>query len=323
MTHRRSYSQFLQKPSLTIKPSEIPMELAQKIIEKEIELDKFMNLQTIHDLISLYSKAMEHYEQQESPKYLDFQERMHKMLIQPQVLSLLKRKNCTSASEETLPLAPNEEINPSPVLQYGNDELSLRKQQAEYTRRELSSQLNKSLFKHQAKRNFTMIIDRHKEFSKDIASRAAADVKSQESALEKRIAFRRNRQNSKSLILNTSDTGPNMFTCDFSDIFEEQNTSTKSSLFTIEEYNKEGYDSFENKLEEIMEKNFGERAGKVAEVRAKYQCQINEYSGMGEFMSIIVEQMKKNMQEEINAIMSEYDLKRKREISRLKEELYN
>lgn len=117
--------------------------------------------------------------------------------------------------------------------------------------------------------------------------------------------------------------GMNVFACDFSDIYEEQNTSTKSSLFTIEEHAQDNYENFEDRLEEIMEKNFGERAIKVSEIRIKYQNQISEFSGMGEIMGMLVEQMKKNMQEDVEAVMIEYDLKRKQEIRKLKEEIYN
>ena len=301
------------------------MELAQQMIEKELEFDKTITSTVIHELISLYSRAMEHYERNDNPKYLDFQERMHKMLIKPQVLSILKQKNCTSDMQETVPLPPSSEAHPGDLPQvYGLDELSVRKQQADLTRKELSSRLNKNLFKHKAQKNFSMMIERHRDFTRDIANKAVADFKSQDSSLEMRLASRKKKQYlSRSMSLGSSDMSDiNTFACDLSDIYEEQNTSTKSSLFTIEEHTHD-YESFENKLEDIMEKNFGERAMKVAEIKMKYQNQINEFSGMGEMMNMLVEQMRKNMQEDIESVMVEYDLKRKQEIRKLKEELYH
>ena len=51
----------------------------------------------------------------------------------------------------------------------------------------------------------------------------------------------------------------------------------------------------------------------------KYLTQINEISGMGEVMDMLVKQMRINMEEEISLIVQEFDSKRKEEISKLKE----
>ena len=67
-----------------------------------------------------------------------------------------------------------------------------------------------------------------------------------------------------------------------------------------------------------MEKNFGQRALKIAEVKHKYEVQMEEISGMGDMMQMLVSQMKKNMQEEIDKIVEEFDRKRKEEIDAIR-----
>ena len=322
MKHRRVFSQFLQKPTRPSCINEISSELAKNIIEKELELEHNITSTAIHELIALYSKAMEHYEQQENSKYLDYQERMHKMLIRPQVLLILKQKNCKNGNPETSSIIKSEEIKPnsleSPIQ--ASDELSQRKYQAELTRKELSAQLNTSLFKHKSEKNFNIIIDRHSNFTKETAHRAVVDFKSQDLAVDKRLASRQRKKLNHSLSFGNFDSNDlKMFSCDVSDIYEENNTSTKSSLFVIEEQIKDNFEQFEKGLEEIMEKNFGERSLKIAEIKQKYESQINEFAGMGEVMEMVVEQMKKNMKEDIDNITEEYVAKRKEDIQKLKD----
>ena len=316
MNHKRTYSNSSENQSF-----EISSDLAQQIIDKELELEKLPSSKVVHELNTLYSKAVEYYEQQDNPKYLDFQEKMQKMLVRPKVLAILQKENCKSVPSE-----PIVEINPSPIIEteevIDTDGLSKRKEQAELVRKKLSKQLSLTLFKKKKSKNFNIIIDRHSNFSKDTSTRAVADFKSQESALERRLLSRKTKEFNKSMTMNSSDRNI-LFNCEGNDSFEELNTSTKSSLFIIEEQIRDNYEKLEKKLESVMEKNFGERAMKIAEVKFKYESQINEFNGEGEIMNMLVAQMKTNMQNEIDEIMKEFDLRRKDEIKRLKEELYN
>ena len=325
MSHRRALSQLYQISPSQLEEHGIPEALANNIIEKEIELDNNATSAVIHELIALYSKAIEHCEQQNNPKYLDFQERMHKMLIKPQVLAILKLKNCKNANPEPSPIIITDEnaVDTEDIPLPGSDELSLRKYQAELTRKELSAQLNASLFKQKSQKNVNIAIERHSTYSKETAHRAVNDFKSQDSALNNRLASRKQRNFTRSLSYGIIDfEGLNSSTCDLSDLYEENNTSTKSNLFVIEEQIKNNYAMFEHRLEEIMEQNYGERALKIAEIKLKYESQINEFTGMGEVMDMLVEQMKKNMKEEIDKIIEEHLIKRKESVQKLKEELF-
>ena len=60
-----------------------------KLLETEIELEKGYKLEVIEDLITLYSHAIEHYNEEGDPKYYDYQDRLHKLLITPEVAQIL------------------------------------------------------------------------------------------------------------------------------------------------------------------------------------------------------------------------------------------
>ena len=101
MSQRRSFSFFRKKKEeVPQAPQPIPTNLAMRIIEKELELEKSWEFKVIHELISLYTKMIEHYEQNNNPKYYDFQDRMHKMLIKPQVIAALQKVNCPKTDEK-------------------------------------------------------------------------------------------------------------------------------------------------------------------------------------------------------------------------------
>lgn len=328
MSARRSFSfSRKKKPIDKAKPFQISPDLAMKIIEKELELEKTWNSAVIHELMALYSQAIEYYEQQGNPRYYDFQDRMHKMLIKPQVISVLQRLNCPELSEPVVeikvppqvPLENYEKVEEKPEK---NDSMGQRKLQAELNRKQLSTQFSKALSRNKKQRNFNMIIDRHSSNNKETAQKAAADFKSQDFALERRLASRKNQQLTRSMtfLSCSSNDLSRVFACDLSDVDEENNSSTKSSFFVTEDQS-EICEKFEKRLEEIMEKNFSERACKIAEIKFRYESQISDISGMGDIMEMLIIQMRKNMQEEIASLTQEFDQRRKEEIRSLKEEM--
>ena len=350
MSSRRSFSITRSKKKEPVpKKNLVSSELAMKIIEAELELEKSLSSGAIHKLIALYSQAIEYYEQENNPRYYDFQDRMHKMLIRPQIIAILQRVNCTesSISDSTMTVQTNVEKtteekfekitqktqkkdekfeNNSEYLEIPQEinPMYLRKEQAEITRKQMSRELNINLSKPKTQKNFNIIIERHSSTSKETAQKAAADFKSQDSAIERRLASRKKAQLSKSMSFYSygSNDISKVFGCDLSDVDEEHNnSSTKSSFFTIDEQVAENVEKFEKKLEEIMEKNFNERSIKIAELKFRYESQINEIAGMGDIMDLLIKQMKTNMQEEIDALIQEYDLKRREEIKKLKEEI--
>ena len=69
------------------------VDIAAKMIEKELELEKRIDPVIIHELITLYSGAVEHYSLKNDSKCIDYQIRMQNMLKRPEVLRSLKIEN--------------------------------------------------------------------------------------------------------------------------------------------------------------------------------------------------------------------------------------
>ena len=383
-------------------------DIAVKMIEKELQLEKNIDAIIIHELIALYSEAVEYYSTKNDSKYADYQIRMQNMLKKPEILKALKiengstqiskRKNIKEPQAE--PLEKNEKIEkpqereeisiivipenqeiekpqekeeisiiviaenleiqtPVETILIEKNEVTLitseklspvenflKESPKEFTSAPISSlsplspispispinpitslspiksmtpisPLMRSFTISPTKpKNFNIIIDRHSSNNKVTASRAKADFKSQETALERRLASRKKIQHTRSMSFIYT---PNDISQDFGEDLDESLPSEKFDCFVVDELAEDLCEKYEKKLEEIMEKNFGERALKIAEIKLKYETQINEISGMGGMMQMLVQQMKSNMQEEIEKIIEEYDAQRKELISKLKE----
>ena len=390
MAQRRSFSFTRRKkgqkpdstPETTTPKPDPELDLATKMIEKEHELEKNPSAKVVHELISIYSEAIEYYSHKNDYKYLDLQLRMHNIIKRPDILLALKSETAryearrSSAKVVESPSSPLSAMKPaeSPTLQSGPDQgLEEDKENKEKVEQEsksidkyednekipnkaeeevsedikvtepetpeISGELNKNkvstslphlpatdklriserLGKQLSGKNLGIIIDRHSTTNKNTANRAAADFKSQDTALQRRLASRQKMKMNHSMSFsacNLNDSAE-VFKCDISEVLEFNEASTKTSCFVVEEQIDE-CERFEKMLEEILEKNYCERAKKIAEIKVKYEGQINEMSGMGDLMKIVVEQMRKSMQEEINDVVMEFDKKKKEDIAALK-----
>jgi hypothetical protein len=61
-----------------------------------LELEKTYSKESIEDLITLYSEAIEYYNEQSDPKFYDFQDRMHSLLMRPEVSSVINGKGLSN-----------------------------------------------------------------------------------------------------------------------------------------------------------------------------------------------------------------------------------
>ncbi|OMJ76812.1 hypothetical protein SteCoe_23748 [Stentor coeruleus] len=432
-----SFSKKNKQPSKPVIKQDPEAELFNEMIEKEHELERVCEPKVIHDLISIYTRAIEYYSQKHNQKYLDFQSRMHKMLIKPEVLSALKQENSSSSSssqkvsntnksektsenshkkakslppekpndpthptpevvltpefnatkddqvkEELMPILilndentdKSDEIHdlqapspPSPTIKhipheydikpfahfeprenihinnhhhlhheqdgipvphfgsepkdnipYSKEIMMLRRQKSDITKKNLNKHFHNQINKDKNSRSLKIIIDRHVSNNKNTANKAAAELKSQESALERRLASRQKIKLTRSMSFTSTKSAMENLNCDLSELYIENDLDSKSTCFTVVEHANEHCEKYEKKLEEIMEKNFAERALKIAEIKHKYETQMSEIAGMGDIMQMLVQQMKTNMKDEIDTIVDEYDKKRKEEIAELK-----
>jgi hypothetical protein len=382
-TRRKKEEKAQPKPSKAPEPQADPeLDLAMKMIEKEHELEKAPEAKTIHELIAIYSEAIEFYSHKNNSKYIDLQKRMHGILRRPEIMQALKVETSKRTFQASSPVPAMRKLDSSPLLNSRasetrlsksfeeeiqeskeNQETSVEKSEdveknteiqkfdeenivvdvegkqedcrenaedesrktryfhkrhlTDPDRLKLAERLTKKL--ESGGKNLGIIIERHSKTNKTTVNRAAADFKSQDSALERRLASRQKQKLTQSMSFSSCNLNESSeaFKCDISEVLEFNESSTKTSCFVVEEQLDE-CERFEKMLEEIMEQNYSQRAAKIADIKVKYEAQITEMSGMGDFMKAVVDQMKKNMKEEIDSVVLEFDERKKEQIAALK-----
>lgn len=269
----------------------LPANFAMKIIEKEIELEKSWSQNIINELVELYSQAIEYYNYNNDPKFYDYQDRMHKMLLKPQVMSAISHSRVKS-----------EPSKPTP----DNHKLELEK-----SRKLMAAELHStlSITTHKAERSIIRTIDQHENETKDLMDLLTDNFKKQDTDLMSRLENRRKMNRTFHADTSFVEQKLNISYGGTGDIIE----SDKSGGFFIDR------NEMNKKIEETMEKNFAEKSAKIAEISVRYEKEIIEMQDDG-VMALVITQMRQNMKEEIEAISREYDEKRKTEVSRIKQE---
>ena len=277
---------------------ELPSDFAIRIIEREINLEKYWKEDTVQELVELYSVAIEHYSMKCDEKAFDYQMRMQKMLRRPEVLGVFSAKIRKQDNQDTTPGKITEETKETEageergntgdmfnaVLQQENDPSPIHFDMEIATTDLLAAEAVKS-----------------KEDNDKITGDKLTDsVKSQESDLVTRLKRRKISRN---------------LTASF--VMSPFSEAESPKSFTSETNERE----LENLIQVIMEKNYEEKSNKIAEITVKYTTEINlmEDSGM---MGMVITQMKQNMKQEIEEIGKEFDEKRKAEIKTFKEEYH-
>ncbi|CAG9321243.1 unnamed protein product [Blepharisma stoltei] len=306
--------------------SSLPSDFAFEIIDKEIQLEKSWDHSTIHELIGLYSKAIEYYELQHDPRFYDYQQKIHKLLVKPQVLQTLQRET-ESKQQGKYALAHTTDC----------EEMTSKRAATDFNRKKLANRLNRRLAPTVKRDNRTLkkILNRQIKLTQSTSTKALSDLKSQNNDLEVRLASRKSKHNILNLSyrkysndLNTSlktDSPANLSTTESIDRYirtepdEQDNEDTDYSGF----FNSPSCSNdLERRLEEIMEKYLAEKVNKISDITVNYKLQMKELEDQGGIMKQVLEQMKINMQEEINKVTQELDAKKSKEIEALKREFF-
>lgn len=287
---------------------ELSNDFAMKLINKELELEANCNIYCLRELIELYRFAIEYFEEAKDPKFLDFQVRLQKILMRPVVLQLMQEE---SASEKT------------------TDKASLRT----YRRRHTANEKPSVFFTHpleipnvdieetglqedKTPKTINRIVETQQSRTKKGTNRVVFDLKSQDISLQDRLRSRKQ----KLLNVSTDSSYMSFMSKDLNSSYsvgKYSNARTLDSLETIfdSEFYKQN-DTLEGSLErsdieKIIEKNYLEKTEKVTEIKIRYESQIGEVEGMGAISEVIIENLKKKMQEEIDLVSQKLDQERK------------
>ena len=296
----KPFFKFLQKPRYHIHCSDLSPELAISILETELELEKKPTLEHIHHLTALYTRAIEHYESQDNPKYLDFQEKLQKMLLKPQNFAVLTMN--TLPSIQTLPTNSETPKNSLKSPQKSSKELS------ESHRKQCSLRLSCTLDSSLS----SEFLNSHSDSSKSTSEQAISVLKTQDSSLEAKVLARKIRRLDRKTSLSQIP--------DMSFLDQDSLLTTKSSLESSQDI-RDGFDRYEKVLEKIMEENLAQRAWKVLETQKRFEKEIEEIR-LKEHSNTLISQLEDTKRNQIKSIIDEFDKKRQNEIQKAKIEGY-
>ena len=285
-------SHYIQKrfTGASITPKLSP-NFAVKLIDKEAELERNCNVDIIQELVQLYTEAVEYYAFIKDNKSYDYQERMHKMFVRPDVIKAIKQN-----------------IPSSPVKNMTMQQRKVESQKAK------TSQVAVDLFHNREVKSLNRIIDYQKLRNIEVARKAAMEFKLQDQDLQKRLDSRK-----KSMLTKSMDGSRYVNKSILQDktlkaVSEESDSQTTSFVKFMEEDEID----IEYELENIMEKYCNEKASKLSQIQVKYETQLKEMDGPGPLMEQIRAQLRVDMKNELDTAEKEIDSKKEKEIHGLK-----
>ena len=297
--------------------SSLPEDFAMKLLDKEIELESSVTINTLTELVDLYRQAIEYYEDIKSQKYWDLQERLQKILMRPEVLSMMKEEHQkTKSNSRTRPRASTQ------TSTFSKD----KRQQFENNKKVLNTQLQDSgiVQVHNVTKLATKLVENQDSTNKQTIKKSVSNLKTQDLSLEDRLKMRKQR---------TLHMSPNTSLIkEFRPVVSPVNENSTSSSFFFEfqdDKSSEGKsmnssfqrsDELENLIERIMEESYLEKTERVTGIKVKFETQINEYSGQGAVYDEIIRNLKSQMTEEIEVVNKELDFNRKQAIAKAKAE---
>lgn len=295
--------------------SSLPEDFAMKLLDKEIELESSTTISTLTELVDLYRQGIEYYEDIKSQKYWDLQERLQKILMRPEILSMMKEEHQKSKT------------NSKPRLRASTQSSSSSKekrQQYENNKKVFNSQLQDSgvVQVPNVTKLATKLVENSESTNKQTIEKSVNNLKTQDLSLEDRLKMRKKRTQNfspdTSLIKETqpvvSPLNENSTTSSFFFEFQDDKSSDGKSV----NLSFQRSDELESLIEKIMEDSCLEKSEKVTEIKVKYESQINEYSGQGAVFDQIIKNLKNQMADEIDSVVKDLDLSRKQAIAKAK-----
>jgi hypothetical protein len=321
----------MRKPSLVGHEGQLTSDFASRLLEAELELENTCCLVVLQELLDLYQDALEFYERNDDLRYLDFQKRIHSVLVKPEVLALLNAPQGIKRRDKSK----------SEKLQDKKAKLQRLKKTAALT----ASTLESGAKEHEtvAEEAVAGVVLKTEE----TVQRTKEAVKLQQSNLEQRRLARRNKKHvsidwtqqasllnfaqleessaEKPQKINSGDsTRRNSIVAFNGDVVRaavaafESDKSAGHSILPVE------IDELEVRLEELMERSFSAKSAKLTQIKERYEVEMKktaDQTGDSFLADLIVTQMKKLMNEELSTAAAEFDARRKQEIRSLRAQL--
>ena len=322
---------------------ELPANFAERLLELELEIETNCCLPLVNELMELYQQAIEYYENEGDSKYVDLQTRMHKTLMRPDVLLVLKANNSRPlvASAAKMPEIPAS-------LSSAQTQELIRKKKDDFARslRPHTTEFQRSLepvaVPIQVARSLNKMFETHETSTKSVAQHVQSDVVRQDESLKNRLSQRiSSRKSSKagtpsldqrfsnvdmeavarklsSIPTNESPPAPRKYSSSAQLSPREGSTAGSSEAG---EGRMQSFDDLEKKLEEVMEKSYAEKHDKLEEIRKKYEAEMKEMQADGPATGLILQvlqQTKVAMEQEMQTAILAIDEKRRKEVQQVR-----
>jgi hypothetical protein len=264
-----------------------------------MHLERTFEKSTVEELVNLYSTAIEYYNTKDDDQALNYQLRMQKMLKRPEVLRIFS---------VSVPKEPKVSFSPTkPDLFLSDTEETAADVQEKpvFFMKELETPRSTQATAEVKKKEIS---------DRQTGDKLADSLKNQENDLETRIKRRKIGRALSGLSFVYSPANEAESPKAVEESFDRQSETGK-----VEKEERKRDQELEAAIQDIMERSYEEKSAKIAEITVKYTAEINSMEDSG-VMGIIVNQMKQNMQEEIELVSKEFDEKRRFQVKTLKEE---
>jgi hypothetical protein len=78
---------------LSVRKKRLPRDFSDQVIDLELDIDRgTFTIDTVNQLISLYQLAVEYYNGKDDAKYMNWETRMQKLFLKPEILLCMQGK---------------------------------------------------------------------------------------------------------------------------------------------------------------------------------------------------------------------------------------
>ena len=169
--------------------SELSNDFAMKIIDKELELEANCNIHSLREVVLLYREAIEYFDEHRDPKFWDFQERLQRILMRPNILKLMNDENqryLRNHRNNWIPVKTTHTHSVGALITHHRSRDEIDETVAPLDLPEDSLRNGGKIPK-----NALRIVETQQNRAKNVSNKALTDLKSQESDLEERLSYRK------------------------------------------------------------------------------------------------------------------------------------
>ncbi|CAG9318906.1 unnamed protein product [Blepharisma stoltei] len=296
----------------------LSLDFGIQVLNLESDLEKYPSAMTVHELVNLYSQAIEYYEYYKDPKHFDYENKLHTLLVRPDIISLVESDGIVRKRRMTIEF-------PAPSSKNYEAVKAQRKEESQAKDNALSEKLDKMIqAPEKAEKSLVRIENNRDKRDKEASSKIFSDFNSQDENLNRRLSSRKKLKENKKNLSRSRISSANSSDFDISDLISTGIDSVNSSMAIPASDNSktersELVSQYESLIEEILEKGCQEEALVISEIKIKYKNQLRVMEESGRIGKSVKDDMKEKVRAEVKNSIKILKEKRKEEIHQLKE----